>query len=153
MKSVFNTPFEISMRVLLMLSVDETRAMTIDMIAAVDFITIYGNTFEIADENLNGNNVYNFSEFALKRELMQKALRFLVLHGLVTVAKRHDGFRYGISTKGRTYMTKFNNDYADEYLAIVRAVIEHIGAKTEKEVFALINQRSTMSLQRGKLYN
>ena len=149
MENVFNTPFEISLRVLLTLSIDETQTKTADMIAAADFISVYGQAFGLADENLNGDNAFNFSEFASKRELVQKALRLLVLDGLVIVSKKRDGFRYGISTKGQAYRVRFNNDYADEYFATARAVNELIGSKSEREILALINRRSAMSLQRG----
>lgn len=149
MENVFNTTFEISLRVLLTLSVDETQTKTSDMIAAADFITVYGQAFGLADENLNGDNAFNFSEFASRRELVQKALRVLVLDGLVIVSKKHDGFRYGISKNGKVYCVRFNNDYADEYFATARAVSELIGSKSEREILAMINRRSTMSLQRG----
>lgn len=149
MENVFNTTFEISLRVLLTLSVDETQTKTADMIAAADFMTVYGQAFGLADENLNGDNAFNFSEFASRRELVQKALRLLVLDGLVIVSRKHDGFKYGISTNGKVYCVRFNSDYADEYFATARAVHELIGSKSEREVLAMINRRSTMSLQRG----
>lgn len=148
-ENVFNTPFEISLRVLLTLTVNETQTKTADMIAAADFITVYGQAFGLADENLNGDNAFNFSEFASRRELVQKALRLLVLDGLVIVSKKRDGFRYRISSSGKAYRDRFNNDYADEYFATARAVNELIGTKSEKEILKLINRQSAMSLQRG----
>lgn len=150
-ENVFNTPFEISLRVLLTLFVDDAQTKTVDMVVAADFMTIYGRDFGIAEENLNGDNAFNFSEFAARRELVQKALRLLVLDGLVFVSKRLDGFGYGISTKGKTCCARFNSDYSDEYFATARAVDELISSKSEKEVFALINRRSSMSLGKGGL--
>lgn len=149
MENVFNTPFEISLRILLTLSVEGNRALTVDMIAAADFITVYGRAFGIADENLNGDNAFNFSEFASRRELVQKAIKLLVLDGLATVSKHRDGFRYGISESGKSYCARLDNDYADEYCASARTVArEFVGAKSEREVLALINRHSTMVLQR-----
>jgi len=149
MENVFNTSFEISLRILLMLSVDDKRTMTADMIAAVDFIAVYGRSFGVADENLNGDNFFNFSEFAARRELVQKAIKLLVLDGLTTVSKRRDGFRYGISESGKTYRARLDNDYADEYCASARSTKELIGSKSERDVLALINRLSIASLQRG----
>jgi hypothetical protein len=149
MVNVFNTPFEISLRVLLTLSVYDKQAMTADLITAADFITVNGRAFGVADENLNGDNAFNFSEFALRRELVQKALKILVLNGLATVYKRCDGFRYGISNSGEAYRARLDNDYADEYFASARSAKEFIGSKSEREVLALINRLSAVSLQRG----
>jgi len=45
MNSVFNTPFEISLRTLLTLEVAGEQWKTADMIAAADFITVYSKVF------------------------------------------------------------------------------------------------------------
>lgn len=151
MENVFNTPFEISLRVLLTLSVEDKQTMTADMIVVADFITVYGRAFGITDENLNGDNVFNFSEFASRRELVRKAIKLLVLDGLVIVSKRRDGFRFSISESGQAYRVRIDNDYADEYCASARSAKAFIGTKSEQEVLSLINRHSTMSLQRGGL--
>ncbi|MGI6702420.1 MAG: ABC-three component system middle component 2 [Christensenellales bacterium] len=58
--------FETSLRVLLTLRVFG-EAMTLDKIAAADFMTIYARDFGLAAYNLNGDNSLSFSEAASKR--------------------------------------------------------------------------------------
>ena len=47
MTNVFNTTFELSLRVLLALESSIDRPQTVDMITAIDFITVYGKDFGI----------------------------------------------------------------------------------------------------------
>ena len=54
MKTVFNSTFEISLRILLLLSESEDAGLSIDRIAAYDFITIYSKYFDLSDRVLHG---------------------------------------------------------------------------------------------------
>ena len=56
MTNVFNTTFELSLRVLLTLDSSNNSPRTVDIITALDFITVYGKDFGISDENLHGDN-------------------------------------------------------------------------------------------------
>lgn len=61
--------------------------MTLDKIAAADFMTIYARDFSLAAYNLNGDNSLSFSEVASKRVLVGKAIKQLVLNRLVSAYK------------------------------------------------------------------
>lgn len=63
MSKLYNTPFEASLRILLILETSRNQSFSADMLAAIDFISIYGREFGISDENLHGDNNYKFSEF------------------------------------------------------------------------------------------
>jgi hypothetical protein len=89
MNDIFNTPFEISLRVLLMLETGLNQ--TADMIAAADFITVYGKDFEISDNDLHGDSAFKYSEFPLRRDLVKKAVKQLVLTGLINVSSSQRG--------------------------------------------------------------
>ena len=78
MNNIFNTSFEISLRVLLTLESAPLQWWTADLIAASDFITVYSGDFDIASENLHGVNSFKYSEFALRREMVKEALKALV---------------------------------------------------------------------------
>ncbi|WP_425058008.1 hypothetical protein SCACP_26040 [Sporomusa carbonis] len=149
MNHVFNTPFEIALRVLLTLEITGGQGKTTDMIAATDFITIYGKDFGISDENLHGDNNYKFSEFALRRELVKAATKRLVLNNLICVSPTQKGFTYSISQNGLAYSAKLTSDYANAYRDIARLAQLYIVDKSEREVLEIINQRSLSSLQRS----
>lgn len=134
-----------------MLETSGKQCQSADMIAAADFIIGYGKDFGISELNLHGDNNYKFSEFALRRELVKKALKLLVLDGLINVSTSKNGFTYSISQKGINYINKFTSNYADSYRKIGTKVREYLMEKSEREILSLINQLSISSLQGSDL--
>ena len=82
MTKIFNSTFENALRLVLLLDTFKTP-QTLDMLYAVDFISVYGADFGISDTNLNGDNHYKFSEFASRREVVRLALKEMVLQGFI----------------------------------------------------------------------
>ena len=82
MTGVFNTSFEVSLRILIILHIAKTR-LSVDRITALDFIAIYGRDFGASDFNLHGNNEYRFGEYTAKREIIMQAVKELVLRAYV----------------------------------------------------------------------
>ena len=83
MLKLFNSTFEVSLRLMLLLSVANDAPMSVDRIAAYDVITIYSRDFGLSNEVLHGDNEFGLSEFASRRSKTQVALRELVLNGSV----------------------------------------------------------------------
>ena len=106
MNKIFNTTFETSLRILLLLSVSESEQMTLDRIADYDFITIYSKYFGLSEIALHGENDFGLSEFAARRGMMQSTLKSMVLDGLVSVKRRENGFQYSISSVGKNVVSK-----------------------------------------------
>lgn len=110
MNKIFNTTFESSLRILLLLSVSEDEQMTLDRIADYDFITIYSKYFGISNMALHGENEFGLSEFAARRGMMQITMKSLVLDGLVSVKRRQNGFQYSISAIEKMWQEKWNRN-------------------------------------------
>lgn len=149
MKSVFNTTFENSLRILLLLSVDAKNSKTADMLSAVDFITVYGACLGISDRNLHGENPFNFSELTSRRGLFSSALKQLVIKGCISVEKTKSGFCYKINASGQSVVSNLDSDYADDYLTAARIALAFANEKTEQQLFAFINTRAALALKKG----
>lgn len=150
MNELFNTSFEMSMRILLTLLVSGENSITVDMIAASDLMTTYGYDFNIADYNLHGENSFSFSAFAMRRFLSDSAIKQLVTNDLITVTRNQNGFLYKLSSKGRTVCNGFTTDYAAEYVELTQSVQDFIGNKTELEVIQYINKCAISEREDGK---
>jgi hypothetical protein len=150
MTNVFNTTFELSLRVLLTLDSSNNSPKTVDMITALDFITVYGKDFGISEENLHGDNSYRFCELAIRRELITGALKSLVLDGLVSVRASEKGFTYEINSKGKTFCNEMENTYAKEYREAAVKAQAFVSRNKQKDILKLINQQSLLVLQRGE---
>ena len=86
---------------MLILSTIPTKGVTIDRIAAYDFITIYGKDFGVSENNLHGDNNFNFSELSSKREICAAGVKELVLDGLIIVQRSQNGFLYSLTSAGK----------------------------------------------------
>lgn len=116
--------------------------MTVDKIAAIDFITIYAHDFGYCEYNLNGNNGFSFSEAASKRVLVGKAIKQLVLDGLVSAVQSKRGFTYEITPRGAQVCDEMTSDYSDLYIEMSQQVFMHIGNKSEVEILTFINRKA-----------
>lgn len=144
MHKVFDSIFENSLRILLLLNEFETE-QNIDTIYVTDFISLYGNDFGISQKNLNGDNNYKFSEFASKRQLIQETLKYLVFKELVLVVSDDLGIKYKINEESKTYCETLDSDYANEYRINASKAISYLNSKSLRAVVKEIN---SMSLKR-----
>ena len=146
MYSVFNSKFEISLRVLILMD-EAGTAFTLGRIYLADFIATYGSSFGITKKNINGDNQYMYSEFASRRELVRGALKELVLDGYILPLKSNKGFLYLINDCGRAFSESLSSDYAKEYRDAARKALRYIENRTQKSIVAEINEMSMESIK------
>lgn len=119
MNNIFNTSFEESLRVLIILNTVQSR-LSIERITALDFIATYGKDFGVSEYNLHGDNDYRFSEYTSKREVVSQAIKELVLRGYITPYCNKSGFNYSISKNGVTFSESLNDKYAEDFTEFVK---------------------------------
>ena len=156
MNELFNTVFETELRLLILLEVEDSigsyevmHQTTAEKLAAIDFIALYSASFGITESNLHGNGGYKFSEFAVRRDLTQKALRELVRKGFVNAINSTSGFAYIITDAGRAFCAELADEYADEYRMIVKLVMDETDTLSERDLASFINRHSVNSLKRS----
>ena len=143
-----NSTFENALRLLILLDAYD-MPKSLDMLYAVDFMTLYSASFGITDQNLNGDNDYKFSVFASHRERIQEALRALVLNGTVQAVSYKDGLAYIITPEGEDFCQTLDSEYAKEYRKTAHAVIKMIADRSERTVIDAIYKLSAKSFQGG----
>lgn len=148
MNKVFNTPFETGLRLLLILYTANSSGMSIDRLAALDFMTLYGKDFDISDSNLNGINGFNFSELPTRREICMRGIKEFALDGLVDVKQAKTGFKYKISKAGGQYVETLNSDYAKQYVSALQKVLDAFGNKSDAALIKEINSKAVQVLRR-----
>ena len=148
MDRIFNTPFELSLRVLLILA-RKNVVLTADMITAIDFITVYGKIFGISQNNLHGDSDYKFSEFTSRRGLVNQAIKSLALDGLIDITDDGGEFLYRISERGSVYVSSLHSEYAEEYRTLGNQTLAMFGEKPTREVVSMINKQAVSSLRTG----
>ena len=144
---LFNTPFELSLQVVLLLDV-VGKGLNLDRIAAYDFIAIYCGCFGIAEKSLNGDNGFAFSELSARRNLTKAAIRNLVVDGLVIAADEDTGILYSISTTGRKMSKGLQSEYAAKYKELMRLVMDKYKNYSDVQMFNEIGSQATVHLRR-----
>ena len=140
--SLINTPNETAYRLLLALSVWPENQYSARWISAVDFIAAYGRVFCIQDENLHGNNGMKFTEYVIRIENVDQALRLMVLRGWISASVGDCGYVYCILPEGRTLASCFETSYAEKYKAAALAAYSSFGHLDACKLDEMINQRS-----------
>lgn len=148
MNKLFNSNFEISLRILLTLSVAKNKGKTVDDIAIADFITIYSKKFGLSDTNLHGDTEFSFSEFGLRRLQAHDVVKSLVLENMLSVSLEKNGFYYSLSKRGFSLCKSLTSDYAKEYKSCAIKADNYISSKTQKELFNIISREHTKSLRK-----
>lgn len=141
MINVFNSTFEISLRILLILN-NIRIELSVDRILAFDYLATYGKEFKISQYNLHGENNYRFSEYISKRKIMNDAIKELVLKRYIVSCYNKKGFRYKISEVGMTFCASLNNIYAKEYVVNILNVNERFSNYSDSELSNYISQRA-----------
>ena len=148
MNKLFNSVFENSLRILLLLA-EFDCGQSLDKIYATYFMVTYGATFGVSESDLNGDNQYKFSEFASRREIVRLALKELVLEGMVLPENSATGILYSITNAGRDYSATLTSEYAEEYRSTARKIVEIVSNAAERTIIHKINKMSAESLRKG----
>ena len=143
---LFNSIFEMELRILLLLAECKGSQYTVDRIVALDFITCYSADFSLPYGNLHGVNNYKFGEMSNRRVLTQDAVKQLVTKGFITVVV-DKGYYFSISDQGQEYAKKLKSAYAKDYKTIAKAVIKKYGKDSDEDILAEIRSHSIMSLK------
>ncbi len=148
MNELFNTPFETGLRAMLILYSTNSLGMTIDRIAAYDFMTIYGNDLGITDRNLHGINHFSFSEFSSKRAICSEGVKAFVLDGLIAITRNKRGFLYSLTPEGIKYVNELESNYKVQYLEILEKVQHKFEKTPDTELIKEINNTAIKALRR-----
>lgn len=150
MNNVFNTSFEVSLRILIILNTVQTR-LSIDRITALDFIAVYGKDFGVSEYNLHGDNDYKFSEYTSKREIVSHAIKELVLRGYTIPHCNKSGFNYCISKDGVAFCESLNDIYAEDFTEIVKKTNALFYDYSDRKLTHCINEYAIAVLRGEKL--
>lgn len=143
---VFNTEFEVGLRILILLSEVE-EPIDFEFIVLADFLATYGKDFGITDTNLNGGGQFKFSEFPARNPKFESALKSLVLSGMLNPFATNAGIFYELSEQGKLSRALLDSPYADRYTKACISAIEYIQATSVDEITDSIYVLSNNGLQ------
>lgn len=122
-ESLFNSRFETSLRVLLLLAEATVWPLSASTISNIDFMATYGKEFGVSDYDLHGQNSYKFSQLPAKKQLVDEAIKKLVRLGFVSV-DLSNGYRYMITDSGVSFIDEMDDTYSEQYRAVVGSIFK-----------------------------
>ena len=137
MNRFFNTPFEMELRILMLLMHSPFDSLNRDQLVCYDFICCYGKDYGVTDFNLHGDSSYKFGEIASRKELVDMAIKELVLSGLIN-AVMDKGFKYEINDNGIRYINSLDNTYGDNYMKAAEEAFEKYDLSEDNAAQAFI---------------
>ncbi len=148
-ESIFNSTFEIELRILLLMSATKKKAYSIERIVSLDFIVCYAGYFQLPYLNPQGDNQYMFSELASRRERLQEAVKGLVVQGLLDVGM-DNGYVFSITEAGAKYIRKLKSEYALQYKTIAVDAIKRFKDYSDLQLDHMINDSAVKSVRGGR---
>jgi hypothetical protein len=147
--TLFNSTHELSYRVLLLLNAHGNSKVSVDRLAALDFISVYGMDFSISEENLHGINRFRFSEYAGRRCGINDSIKLLVVLGYVQFHSLKKGFLYSITQEGKGLCQMLNDDYATQYTKNAINAMSFSKEYSDRELAQKINDYSIAVAKEG----
>ena len=145
-KSIYNSILEVSLRILIILANTE-EPKSVEEIAVIDFMSVYGHEFDIYDCNLHGDNYYMYGESAARLEKTRKALEELILRNMVEIIPDKFGFRYAATVPGRVFSKTLNSSFALDYEKCSNLAEEKVTTKGLPFVQKLITAKAKQSIE------
>lgn len=143
---LFNSPFEMSLRITLLLAAAPKEKFSVDRIIGLDFISCYAADFNMPYANLHGDNGYRYGEIVGRRLLVQEAVKSLVTQGLIDVMVDR-GYLFSISKAGQKYAGSLETDYAQEYGTIAKAAVSKYKDNSDAGILATIQNLAVRALR------
>lgn len=148
-ETIFNSTFEMELRVLLLMSAAKKKAFSVDRIISLDFIVCYAGNFQLPYLNLQGDNQYMFSELASRRDRIQKAVKVLVVRGLLDVGL-DNGYVFSITNTGGKFIKNLKSEYAVQYKTIAADAIKQFKDYSDLQLDHMINSSAVKSVGGGR---
>lgn len=139
MSKIFNSPTEVGLRALILLS--ERDDLSLDNLVLFDMLCTYGKFFGISEENLNGDNDLAISEIRARKNVMFDALKMYIKNGTISVSATCDGYTYRITETGRKSVLSLKTEYSRRYRECCVLVMNLLRNKTTDKLLEIIFQR------------
>lgn len=114
-KQLLNTPIEIGMRCLIILTINIDRHFDLERLTYYDYICTRLNDYNKDFESLHPTNPYRRGELLVKRELLKKGLLLLAKKDLIRITLNSDGILYTANEYSKHFLDHFNSQYYKKF--------------------------------------
>ncbi|MGZ7444255.1 ABC-three component system middle component 2 [Paenibacillus sp. TH7-28] len=136
---IFNSPEEVGVRVLFILSLCEKR-MSSQRIMYYDYFILHLNDIDDMHSSLHPDNPNHSSEIAVKRNIVNKGLSLIISKGLIDVKYMKTGVYYQKNSLTDPFISLFSNGYVERLKKNIIVVNEKFSKFSDTQIYKYINK-------------
>lgn len=136
---LYNSPQEVGVRILFILDICNKR-MSKQRIMYYDYFALHLNDLDPSESSLHPDNPNHSSEIAIKRELINSGLDFIIAKGLISVKYSKTGIYYTSNHLTHSFVELFQNDYVKELKQSISIVDSCFSNQSDKQIYKYINR-------------
>jgi hypothetical protein len=138
---IFNSPIEIGLRTLVLLSNKSCINYDIDRLVIFDYFILHANDLDSGQTNLHPSLPHRSSEILIRRKLIQEGLEILVSKGLIEIIYCEDGLFYKSNEMTHLFVNLLESNYYRRLQSQCMWIIDKFGEIETKELKNLVNNK------------
>ncbi|WP_445611273.1 ABC-three component system middle component 2 [Hafnia alvei] len=143
MSDVFNTPFELGVRMVYMLTALYPRKVDLQRLVYFDYAAIYSSDLG-GPESLHTPVPMRGGEYICRRQIIEEGLYVMASHSLVEVEAGPTGISYRLGENGPTLVGIIGGDYARILYQRCQWVAEELGDKDDSTLEKMFGARGLL---------
>lgn len=131
---LFNTPLEIGLRCLVILTGLKDKAIDIQRIIYLDYLLVHYGDVDSDFESLHPSTPFRTGEILVKRNLVSQGLHLMISKRLITIEYGADGILYKAMPYSASFLQHFESNYMLQLLRINEILTERFFSYSDKEL-------------------
>lgn len=135
---IFNTPIELSLRCLFILSKFKEGNISVDKLIYFDYFLIHSSDVIKKSKSIHPKYPFRSTEIIIKREILNKALSLLISKELIKVVLS-EGINYTITEIGIQVLKYFESSYSLRLNQLSQLIYDTFKDYAEQQLAELVN--------------
>ena len=136
---IFNTPEEIGVRILFILSVCN-KQMSSQRLLYYDYFVLHLNDIDDLYESLHPSNPNHSSEIAVRRDIISQGLQLMISKGLLDIKYTKKGIYYQKNSMTDSFLQLFETEYVDNIKKNTKVVDGKFSTYSDEKLYKYINK-------------
>jgi len=132
--TAFNTPFEIGLRSLVIISAMESEGIDVQRLLIYDYFIIHSGDVENGPPSLHPSLPHRSSSLLIRRKVLQEGLNLMYSKSLLDVVYDNSGISFRASQLTKPFLALFNSTYLEKLKDNAQWVIEKFSSYSEVEL-------------------
>jgi hypothetical protein len=139
--SPFNSPIEIGLRALCVLTTAFPTAYALQRLVVFDYFLVHSDDIEGGPEGLHPQTPHRGGEILVRRGVLQEGLTLYESRGLVERVYKDGGIFFGATDKSADFLDTLSTEYLKGLRARADWVVDSFGLLDDAELDAMVRAR------------